>query len=101
MRMWKVDVTKMCTKHLLGEHVELHMFVGTILKNKSLSGYVEKGLIETSHIVRRHQELAAEMRRRGMNHKSPLPEFEVDSMGVVDTLANELELKRRCRNCKF
>lgn len=101
MRMWKVDVKKMCNKHLLGEHVELHMFVGTILKNKSLNGYVEKGLIETSYIVRRHQELAAEMRRRGMRHQSKLPDFEVDDIGEIDVEANEIELRRRCKNCKF
>ena len=35
MRMWNVDVTKMCNKHLLGEHVEMHMFVGIIIKGTS------------------------------------------------------------------
>ena len=101
MRMWKVDVKKMCRKHLLGEHVELHMFVGTILKGISLKGYVEKGLIETSYIFRRHQEIVAEMRRRGMNHKSPLPEFEIDKMGEIDVEENERELHRRCVECMF
>ena len=37
MRMWMIDPTMLCTKHLLGEHVELHMFVGTINKNKKLN----------------------------------------------------------------
>jgi hypothetical protein len=32
--MWMVDPRLVCSKHLLGEHVELHMFVGCLLKRK-------------------------------------------------------------------
>lgn len=46
MRMWMIDPKKMCNKHLFGEHVELHMFVGIINKNKSLAGYLKNKLIE-------------------------------------------------------
>lgn len=42
MRMWKVNPKNMCRQHLLGEHVECHMFVGAILKGISLSGYIKK-----------------------------------------------------------
>lgn len=30
MRMWMVDPKIMCRKHLLGEHLELHMLAGCI-----------------------------------------------------------------------
>ena len=34
--MWNIKTEKMCNQHLLGEHVEMHMFVGTLNKNKSI-----------------------------------------------------------------
>ena len=99
--MWKVDVTKMCRKHLLGEHVEMHMFFGTIKKGKSLRGYVEKGLIETRHIKKRHEQLANELVRRGYKHKSNMENFSVKIEGKVDIEKNTQELRRRCTSCRF
>lgn len=100
MRMWNVDPKLMCRKHLLGEHVEMHMFAGSILKNKSIQGYLDKGLVEVHRIAQRHDELAAEMERRGFRHCSPMiddcPSFKA---GSVDPQANLLELARRCPDC--
>ena len=45
MRMWMVDPKIMCRKHLLGEHVEHHMFVGTINKRISIVGYLRDNLL--------------------------------------------------------
>ena len=50
-RMWMIAPRKMCRNHLLGEHKELHQAVGSILKNKSLKGHLEKGQIEIHNIV--------------------------------------------------
>lgn len=72
MRMWMVDPEIMCKKHLLGEHVETHMFVGTLLKKKSINGYIENDLFEPLALLSRHDLLVKEMEKRGMNHKSPL-----------------------------
>src|SRR5262245_23421826 len=68
MRMWMVDPRKLCDKHLLGEHVELHMLVGSLRKKKTLTGFLEGGLVELHSIRSRHQELIAEMTRRGFRH---------------------------------
>lgn len=97
--MWGVDPKLLCQKHLLGEHVEMHMFVGTIRKGISMTGYLEGGLVETPLIAFRHAQLAAEMERRGMNHHSPLPDFAVAPAGKVDSIANLKELARRCPDC--
>ena len=43
MRMWMVPPRKMCRKHLLGEHVEIHMAVATLRLGKSVAGFLEKG----------------------------------------------------------
>jgi len=68
MRMWKVNPKSLCRKHLLGEHVECHMFLGSLAKNISLKGYIEKGLVEVHNIIKRHDELAIELGSRGYQH---------------------------------
>lgn len=100
MRMWMVNPKKMCRKHLLGEHVETHMFVGTILAGKSLDGYVENKLVETHNIKKRHKKLAEEIKRRGYNHHSKLPKFSVKKIGKVDRKDNLKELAKRCKECR-
>lgn len=107
MRMWKVDTSKMCRKHLLGEHVECHMFVGTILKydregrDFTTTKYVTTGLVETGNLQNRHAELVTEMLKRGYKHNKALPGFYLKPVGCVDISANEIELRRRCKECKF
>lgn len=99
MRMWNVPPSLLCQKHLLGEHVEMHTFVGSILKGVSLTGYINGGLVETQNITKRHAALAKEMLRRGLNHKSALPEVFLPAAGHVDTASNLIELARRCPDC--
>lgn len=100
MRMWNVYPKFMCRKHLLGEHVECHMFVGTINKNISIKGYVAKGLLEVHNLASRHEELSQELIRRNYNHNSPLPVFESWCEGSINTESNLNELARRCPECK-
>jgi len=105
MRMWLVNPKMMCRKHLLGEHVELHMFVGTINKNKNLNGYIKNNLLEYSNIYQRHNKLVAEMKNRQYNHKSELPEI----IGNVDEYVKNYKINKeqslndllsRCEICK-
>lgn len=103
MRMWGVDPRLLCRQHLLGEHKEMHMFKGTLEAGISIRGYVDKGLVEVHKIIMRHDTLATEMTKRGMNHKSPLPEELSDYLweeGSVDVNANLQELARRCPSCR-
>lgn len=97
-----VDPSLLCRKHLLGEHVECHMFRGSLLKGKSLRGFLESGLLDSRLLVARHEELAAEMMRRGYRHASPLP-LDFDSAAApsdVDTTAALGELAARCEECR-
>ena len=105
MRMWNVDPKMMCDKHLIGEHVEMHMFVGSINKGISIKGYVDKGLLTVNKLRERHDELAVEMERRHINHLSPLPTFKVvnlnvDQGAVIDSKESKKELLRRCSLCR-
>ncbi len=95
-----VNPRLMCRKHLLGEHVELHMFVAGLRRGLNLDGYLAKGLLEPHSIERRHDELVRELERRGYRHKSPLPEFAPKGGGRVDRKLNLIELARRCRECR-
>lgn len=100
MRMWMVDPAVLCDRHLLGEHVETHMFVGSIQKGISMAGYLANRLLNAKDLASRHTALAQEMERRGMRHKSPLPPVSVDAPSTVDPVANLKELARRCPACR-
>jgi len=102
MRMWMVEPKIMCRKHLLGEHVELHMLVGSINKNKKLNGFIDNGLVEIVSITERHNELVEEMNNRGYNHNSSLPEFDLKpeyKECFVNREESLNELISRCNEC--
>lgn len=102
MRMWMVNPKIMCRQHLLGEHVEIHMFIGTISRQKSVEGYLQKGLLEVHNLHARHEELVKEMKRRGYNHCSEVDEKwkRTEKQGIIDREKNLGELVRRCERCK-
>ena len=100
MRIWDIPASKLCRKHLLGEHVEMHMFAGCLKKGLSLQGYLSNQLVEIHNIKRRHDILAKEMKRRGYNHNSELaPNININA-GFVDSNANLAELRSRCPDCR-
>ena len=107
MRIWNVDPTKMCRQHLLGEHLEIHMFVSCINKGKNLAGYIDKGLLDVNLLATRHEALVQEMLTRGYTHSSPLASFYFapspaeGGWGYVDSAKNEQILHERCKECKF
>ena len=106
MRMWMLPTAGMCRKHLLGEHVELHMLLGSLRRGKNIEGFVIGGLVDPQRIFARHQELVAEMTRRGYKHNSPLDEQECTALAsgywgraVIDADANARDLHQRCPDC--
>jgi hypothetical protein len=100
----------LCRKHLLGEHVETHMFLGTLKRRKNVAGFLSRGLLEPASLYLRHAELAGEMRSRGYTHASQMKEGEVraalKSLGGaelgarVDRERSASELSRRCEACR-
>jgi hypothetical protein len=100
MRMWMVNPKTMCRQHLLGEHVECHMFVGTIKRGKSIKGYLDKGLLEIHNLQKRHEDLVEEMQRRGYKHKSPLLFSSSIKSGKINSKENVIQLNSRCQKCK-
>jgi len=102
MRLWLVDPRIMCRQHLLGEHVECHAFVGTINKGVRVKGYLRDNLLQINMLAIRHEELAEEMKSRGYNHKSPLPELQIryNDPTEIDRKRSLEELLRRCPRCR-
>ena len=92
----------MCKLHLLGEHVEIHMFIGTINRKKSIKGYLEKGLLEIHNLYSRHAELVEEMKIRGYNHYSEINEKwkSAEKTGIINKEKSINELINRCPKCK-
>ena len=106
MRQWNIDPQWMCRKHLLGEHTEMHMAVGTLRRGLSIAGFLRDGLLDPATIVTRHNDIAAEMLRRGMNHVSPLDISDAELAGYREGVStinpdhNRRELARRCPDCR-
>lgn len=106
MRMWMLPPIGMCRKHLLGEHVELHMLLGSMRRSKSIEGFLSGGLVDPQLVFARHEELVAEMARRGFRHSSPIEASECTSLAArypgstfINIAANAAELQRRCPDC--
>ena len=104
--MWMVNPVVMCNKHLPGEHVECHMFVGHLQRKRQITNYIRLNLLEPKSLKMRHDRLAVEMVKRGMNHKSPLGEYEISYLPdehvkfTVNIEESLVELRRRCADCR-
>ncbi len=75
MRIWDLPPSKLCRKHLLGEHRELHALWTIITEDKK--GYAnhpetKRWQGKLNALFRRHDELVDEMSKRKYNHQSPL-----------------------------
>ena len=75
MRIWDLEPSLLCDRHLLGEHRELHAVWSVITASKR--GYANhpetlrwRGRLKA--LYARHDKLVAEMQRRGFDHRSPL-----------------------------
>jgi len=104
-----VDPKIMCRKHLMGEHVETHMFFGTLKKGIKVDGYLKNNLFEPKSLSSRHQQLSDEMIRRGYNHKSFIIESDIDSINTLKPNQIFWEINResalndlisRCPECR-
>lgn len=107
MRMWMVPTRFMCRKHLLGEHVEHHMFIGHLKQKKAVDGYIQNNCFEPKSLYSRHDLLVQEMLKRGYNHNSPINIMELDILYLpieyqntrVDRLTSLRDLLSRCSEC--
>lgn len=101
-----VDPALMCRRHLLGEHVELHMLAGHLRCKRQVTGYVAHNCVEPRAIEARHTALMVEMVKRGYRHASPLRQPSIVHLppaqrtARVDRRAALADLTGRCAECK-
>lgn len=110
MRMWMVEPRHMCRKHLMGEHVEMHMFLGSMLKGVSMRGYCANNLMEPEQLKARHDALAVEMERRGYTHNSHMDQCDFEyglyqmprdlQVVKIDPVPAAADLFSRCEVCR-
>jgi len=105
--MWMVNPEMLCNQHLLGEHGEIHKHRHNFEKRHNMSGRLSPVVqIEPSSMKSRHDELAKEMLKRGMNHKSPYEQPDVSYLSDellskrVDVTNSIRDLSGRCDKCK-
>ena len=105
MRMWMVNPSKLCRQHLLGEHSEIHMLLGSMNKGRSIQGFLDNHLVEPVHVTARHNALVGEMESRGYHHGSPVGLVKINAeyfkgSPYVNPQQSLRELRKRCGECR-
>lgn len=99
MRVWDIEPKKLCRKHLLGEHRELHAIWTILTTNKK--GYrnhpeTKRWEGKLAALYRRHENQVQEMVARKYQHHSPLDaKFAVGGKvqrSLVNTIEEQIEL---------
>lgn len=99
MRIWDLEPQRLCRQHLLGEHRELHAL--WVILDEDKRGFARhpetrrwRGKLKALYL--RHEQLVAEMCRRGYRHKTPLPAARATGLGVQeeykDSPAEQVEI---------
>ena len=103
MRIWDVDPSRLCRKHLLGEHRELHGLWNIITQGKrGYSRHPEtvRWFGKQRALYVRHERLVKEILRRGYRHNSPLdPKLAVGS-GTQRTFVNSIREQNQILRAK-
>lgn len=109
MRMWMVDPKILCQKHLCGEHVEIHMFLGHLKKGKKIKGFIKNNCLEMRSLFQQHELLSKEMLKRNYKHKSPMCKVDFECVynypqiyinWEIDKDKSLKDLIERCPECK-
>jgi hypothetical protein len=106
--MWHKDLTsKLCSRHLLGAHGELHKFRPSFIKKFKINGRISPVVqIEPTRMKEYHDELALEMVNRGIKHQSPyeMPDISYLPIGLREAKVNLAisinDLTTRCEQCR-
>lgn len=99
LKMWMVDPSEMCERHLFEEHTNIHIFNALLEAGEDLTAYIEAGVLDTGAMQSRHDQLVAEMIGRGMAHTTPFAPHPVGSVGEVDHHKARIDLADLCDKC--
>lgn len=98
MRIWDVEPTCLCDRHLLGEHRELHGLWNILTQDRR--GYRNhpetlRWIGKLAALYARHEALVAEMTARGFQHRSPLDPHLAVGAEAQDTHVDPPAVQRR------
>jgi hypothetical protein len=96
MRIWDVNPSKLCRKHLLAEHRELHGLWNILTKHGGMGGYSKhpetlRWVGKEAALYKRHDELVKEFIKRNYLHKTPLNKKIAKGESSQDILINTIE----------
>lgn len=107
MRIWDIPPERLCRKHLLGEHCELHALWSILTQGKKgYSNHPEtrrwRGKLNALYL--RHEALVKEMAARKYIHRSPLAARLASGTDKQDTYVDSYEeqveiLRRKACGC--
>lgn len=111
MRIWDIEPSYLCRKHLLGEHRELHGLWNILTKHGGKGGYAQhpetkRWVGKTKALFKRHEYVVKEMQNRGYKHQSPLDIALARGSDTQDNYLNtlaeqkELLIQKNCE-CAF
>ena len=98
MRVWDVHPSRLCRRHLLGEHRELHgLWNILVLEKRGYSFHPETKRWEgkLAALYKRHQQLVEEMQRRGYRHHSPLDRRRARGVATQSVFVDSIEDQER------
>jgi hypothetical protein len=104
--MWCINPELLCKNHLLGEHGEIHKHRHNFVKKHKITNRITPVVqIEPESMEKRHDELVAEMIKRGYNHASPYEQPDISYLkkeeryAKVDLSISLSDLICRCPEC--
>ncbi|NTW26755.1 MAG: pyrimidine dimer DNA glycosylase [Candidatus Moranbacteria bacterium] len=108
MRVWDIDPKKLCQKHLVAEHRELHGLWNILTKHGGKGGYSKhpetlRWVGKNRALFERHETLIREFVIRGYKHHTPLDKKLATGKKVQDFFINtqeEQEMLLKNKDCK-
>ncbi len=105
MRIWDVDVSLLCRKHLLGEHRELHGLWNILTKHGGQGGYsrhpeTKRWVGKLKALYIRHEALVREMKKRGYRHASDLDRRLATGSAKQSVLIDSVNQQRKLLTAK-
>ena len=98
--MYNLYPTLLCDRHLLKEHMDIHMFKRALDLKVDICQEIKEGKIETHNLIKRHNELMVEIEARGYIHNTPIGKGEYKEQGKVDKTKVVAYLAIFCEDCK-
>jgi len=111
MRIWDIEIERLCNQHLLGEHRELHAIWSILINNKK--GYsnhpeTKRWVGKLNALYSRHEEQVKEIEKRKFKHRSPLEKKYLKGENIqnefVDSIEEQIRIlkEKKCKcNLKY